>query len=180
MRISDWSSDVCSSDLPDQHGTGAAACPEEWRGRAIRIQPAGGGRPYPRRQFRPAHAARRHHRCERQDDREGGFVSDMCQCAGCAAMHQGLGAAALPAGWDALLLPGAGWAFWCGGCVAAGLMESERAYRGLPRRGDWRMPDAIMAFYRPAAREVLVGFPGGQAVLPEAEDRKSTRLNSSH
>src|SRR3546814_19927404 len=60
-------------------------------------------------------------------------------------------------------------AFWCGGCVAAGLMESERAYRGLPRRGDWRMPDAIMAFYRPAAREVLVGFPGGQAVLPEAD-----------
>src|SRR3546814_4606157 len=93
----------------------------------------------------------------------------MCQCAGCAAMHQGLGAAALPAGWDALLLPGAGWAFWCGGCVAAGLMESERAYRGLPRRGDWRMPDAIMAFYRPAAREVLVGFPGGQAVLREAD-----------
>src|SRR3546814_7154232 len=125
MRISDWSSDVCSSDLPDQHGTGAAACPEEWRGRAIRIQPAGGGRPYPRRQFRPAHAARRHHRCERQDDREGGFVSDMCQCAGCAAMHQGLGAAALPAGWDALLLPGAGWAFWCGGCVAAGLRSEE-------------------------------------------------------
>ena len=96
-------------------------------------------------------------------------MSDMCQCAGCAALHQGLGAAELPAGWDALFLPGEGWALWCAGCVAAGLMESERAYRGLPRREEWRIPPAVMALYRPLAREVLVAVPGGQAVLPEAD-----------
>lgn len=96
----------------------------------------------------------------------------MIQCAGCGKIHQGLAATELPEGWDALHVSGSGWSFYCAGCIVAGLMESERAARALPRREEWRIPDAIMAFYRPAAGEVLLAVPGGQAVLPENDARR--------
>lgn len=91
---------------------------------------------------------------------------DQVQCRGCGCLHQGCSAVELPDNWDAIFAPGTGWLEYCGGCVACGLMEYERSYRGMRRREEWHLPEAIAAIYRPVQREILIAVPGGQAAVP--------------
>lgn len=90
-------------------------------------------------------------------------------CCRCPARGIALRAHALPAGWDALFLPDIGPVFFCPDCAAGGQVEIERAARTLPRRQRWAMPRAVLALYRPAAREVLIATPDGMAALAEAD-----------
>lgn len=98
----------------------------------------------------------------------GGY-DDQVQCFGCAAMAQGVPMAALPAGWDALRVPGYEPMLFCEACAASGRMEEVRARQSLPRRQRWAFPKGIHAVYRPAAREVLLSTPDGFAELSEDE-----------
>src|SRR3546814_12246233 len=70
MRISDWSSDVCSSDLRAPSGRPPPAC---------------GGRPFARNPALPAEAGAAHHArlaaAEGRADRDAGAVADRAQVA---------------------------------------------------------------------------------------------------
>lgn len=96
----------------------------------------------------------------------------MIQCSACDVMIQGVPIHALPDGWDALRVPGFLAMVFCDCCVGSGRMEEVRARQGLPRRQRWRYPGAILAIYRPAAREVLIATPDGLAELAEDEARR--------
>lgn len=102
--------------------------------------------------------------------------SDMVQCSGCTEMAQGIPLHALPNGWDALRVPGYLPMLFCDLCVGSGRMEEVRARQGLPRREQWAYPKGIHAFYRPAARELLLATPEGFAQMSEAE---AERLHSA-
>ncbi|MDF0540808.1 hypothetical protein PX699_00500 [Sphingobium sp. H39-3-25] len=106
--------------------------------------------------------------------------SDIVQCSSCTEMHQGVPDAALPAGWDMLIVPVEGAHLFCPECVRWGRMEHLRALNGLPRRQRWAMRGGVMAIYRPAARQVLVATPDGMAELTEDEaDRLRDALSSA-
>ncbi len=100
------------------------------------------------------------------------LTADLVQCSGCEAMAQGVPLHALPDGWDALRVPGYLAMVFCDACVGSGRMEEVRARQGLPRRQRWRYPGAILAVYRPQAREVLIATPDGLAELSEGEARR--------
>ncbi len=97
---------------------------------------------------------------------------DMVQCSGCTAMAQGVPAPSLPRGCDGLFVPMDGLHLFCVDCVRNGRMEWLRARNGLTRRAHWRLPDAVLAIYRPAARQVLIVTPDGMAELDEDEAEK--------
>jgi late competence protein required for DNA uptake (superfamily II DNA/RNA helicase) len=105
---------------------------------------------------------------------------DMIQCSSCTEMHQGVPEGALPSGWDMLFVPMEGAHLFCPECLRFGRMEHLRALNGLPRRQHWRLPDAVMAVYRPAARQVLIATPDGMAELSEEEaDRLRDALTNA-
>jgi hypothetical protein len=94
---------------------------------------------------------------------------DMVQCCTCDALHQGVPPSSLPDGWDALFIAGDEPALFCAPCVSAGRMELFRAAAQLPRQQAWAFSTCVIAFYRPASREVLIATPDGMAAISERD-----------
>ena len=94
---------------------------------------------------------------------------DRIECFRCPSSVPASIGGMLPIGWDVMRVPGYKPTYFCLRCVDGGAMELYRAQQGLPRRARWRFSGGILAFYQPAARQVLLATPEGMAELSEQE-----------
>src|SRR3546814_10050006 len=172
MRISDWSSDVCSSDLPPLcRAQGAYQCRDRWRPARSGCDPrrgrtqiigAGGRGDAPLRAWLYPHPARRpHHR--RSDGGRGGGAhpcrrSARLSAAGAAELNDGRGELALPEAIRGSCLCGAVWFEIDGKIGPAGQCHCSKCRKRSGTDGNAVFYTAVHSFRRLSGEDNIASF----------------------